>query len=215
MSTKYDSITSGEVLLESRRPDSDKHEWEEADSSSMIYGTAEGLTANSSHTPHSSTHSLSVEDNHAVVTSDSQSREEVPRSSSPLPENVKPGIPESGEFLLEDPEDPLSDDEDPQLPPPSSGIQTLLTSESAAQAEEVPLTHPLASHPIPLPSPNVNKAIPPPPPSESDDEALEVFLPGLILPTMFLPIPNVRRSFSFQLIWWLPRHLMYSSRNLD
>ncbi|KAF5387377.1 hypothetical protein D9757_005706 [Collybiopsis confluens] len=38
-------------------------------------------------------------------------------------------------------------------------------------------------------TPNVNKDMPPPP-SESEEEAPEMYLPGLVLPTMFLPIPN-------------------------
>ncbi|KAI0343024.1 hypothetical protein BDW22DRAFT_1393758 [Trametopsis cervina] len=46
----------------------------------------------------------------------------------------------------------------------------------------------------PLPSPNINKAVPPPPETASDEEDEEeppdLFLPGLIIPTMFLPIPN-------------------------
>ncbi|KAI0083930.1 hypothetical protein BDY19DRAFT_987738 [Irpex rosettiformis] len=46
----------------------------------------------------------------------------------------------------------------------------------------------------PLPSPNINKAVPPPPESLSDEddeeEPPELYLPGLIIPTMFLPIPN-------------------------
>ncbi|THV02479.1 hypothetical protein K435DRAFT_817676 [Dendrothele bispora CBS 962.96] len=43
-----------------------------------------------------------------------------------------------------------------------------------------------------LPSPNVNKDVPPPP-SESDaedEDAPEVYLPEIVIPTMFLPIPN-------------------------
>ncbi|KIY70574.1 hypothetical protein CYLTODRAFT_347478 [Cylindrobasidium torrendii FP15055 ss-10] len=50
--------------------------------------------------------------------------------------------------------------------------------------------------PEPEPStPNVNKAVPPPPPvlgddSEEEEETPDLYLPGLVLPTMFLPIPN-------------------------
>ncbi|KAG1740064.1 hypothetical protein EDB19DRAFT_1895431 [Suillus lakei] len=39
-------------------------------------------------------------------------------------------------------------------------------------------------------SPNVNKDVPPPPVSEAESEAPELYLPGLTMPTMFLPIPN-------------------------
>ncbi|KAF5350206.1 hypothetical protein D9758_007846 [Tetrapyrgos nigripes] len=52
------------------------------------------------------------------------------------------------------------------------------------------LASPLLASPS-LPSPNLNKDVPPPP-SESDgeEEAHDVYLPELVIPTMFLPIPN-------------------------
>jgi hypothetical protein len=68
------------------------------------------------------------------------------------------------------------------------------------------------SQPNLLLSPNINKDVPPPPSDseEEEEEVPDVHLPGLVLPTMFLPIPNVRRFFlSNQLTWWLPRSLMY------
>ncbi|TDL23637.1 hypothetical protein BD410DRAFT_720445 [Rickenella mellea] len=42
------------------------------------------------------------------------------------------------------------------------------------------------------PPSDLNKAVPPPPPpdSDSDDELHDLYMPGLIVPTMFLPIPN-------------------------
>lgn len=52
-------------------------------------------------------------------------------------------------------------------------------------------------------SPNINKSVPPTPlpqasddDDEDEDEAPEFYLPGLTLPTMFLPIPNVRYPVS-------------------
>ncbi|KAJ2919555.1 hypothetical protein MD484_g859, partial [Candolleomyces efflorescens] len=42
-------------------------------------------------------------------------------------------------------------------------------------------------------TPNVNKDVPPPPISDSDDDEDDIpdlYLPGLVIPTMFLPIPN-------------------------
>lgn len=60
-------------------------------------------------------------------------------------------------------------------------------------------------------SPNVNKDVPPPPVSDAESEAPELYLPGLTMPTMFLPIPNVRLSLSYTLTWWFHRRppLMY------
>ena len=54
---------------------------------------------------------------------------------------------------------------------------------------------------------------PPPPAAEEDDEdeedSPELYLPGLVLPTMFLPIPNVGSSPFSMLTWWLPGHHVY------
>lgn len=71
------------------------------------------------------------------------------------------------------------------------------------------LTSPAPSEPLVLSPLNLNKDVPPPPSGEEEEEEEEpdLFLPGLIIPTMFLPIPNVRRSFysSNMLLWWLPK----------
>jgi hypothetical protein len=51
-----------------------------------------------------------------------------------------------------------------------------------------------------------DKPVPAPPPvsdTESESEAPAVYLPQLVMPTMFLPIPNVR--ISSPLTWWLTR----------
>ncbi|KIK50603.1 hypothetical protein GYMLUDRAFT_234560 [Collybiopsis luxurians FD-317 M1] len=37
---------------------------------------------------------------------------------------------------------------------------------------------------------NLNKDVPPPPSESEEEDAPEIYLPGLVLPTMFLPIPN-------------------------
>lgn len=48
---------------------------------------------------------------------------------------------------------------------------------------------------IPVSSPtriqNLNKDVPPPPSDSEVEDAPEIYQPGLVLPTMFLPIPNV------------------------
>lgn len=81
--------------------------------------------------------------------------------------------------------------------------------EEIALAQSALLT-PSEAPPL-IPSPNVNKDVPPPPVSDTESEAPELYLPGLTMPTMFLPIPNVRLSLSYTLTWWFHRRppLMY------
>ncbi|KAF8892259.1 hypothetical protein BD779DRAFT_1610380 [Infundibulicybe gibba] len=66
---------------------------------------------------------------------------------------------------------------------------------SIVPVHEIPLTVPSPSPGAPLSPtfPNMNKDVPPPPQSDSDHDdvaAPDLYLPGLVLPTMFLPIPN-------------------------
>jgi len=65
--------------------------------------------------------------------------------------------------------------------------------------------------------PNVDKDVPPSPHEEpaqqigeGKEEVPDFFLPGLITPTMLLPIPNVRSSFfsSNLLLWWLSKSFL-------
>jgi len=94
-------------------------------------------------------------------------------------------------FLIDDPDD--SEPATPMPPPKEEGPS------------------PSPSHELPLEAMDVNKPVPPPPAasapapavvsgSDSEPELPVLFLPQLILPTMFLPIPNVR--LSFHLLWW-------------
>lgn len=126
-------------------------------------------------------------------------------------------------FLEDVPEDsPTS-----EVPPeelaeeqPAGGLSVDETAQSLAAAEEVALAQsppPTAPTEVPNTAFDLNKAVPPPPPAaaaEEDDEdeedSPELYLPGLVLPTMFLPIPNVG-SLSFSMLtWWLPgRHVYY------
>lgn len=133
---------------------------------------------------------------------------EEPMFTSPPPPLVEPDVPDP--FLVDDPENPMSDDEEIPIPDVSESQQSI------TPAEDIPLTRPSSSPPstAPLPSANLNKAVPPPPESDDEEdeeeEAPEIYLPSLIIPTMFLPIPNVRPCFSHSyLTWWLPRSLMY------
>ncbi|KAI0741612.1 hypothetical protein C8Q80DRAFT_1110193 [Daedaleopsis nitida] len=75
----------------------------------------------------------------------------------------------------------------------SVASESMVQSMLVPAAEEIPLAPPQAAIPTPR-SPNFNKSVPPTPtlPSEDEDEddVPELYLPGLTLPTMFLPIPN-------------------------
>jgi hypothetical protein len=156
-----------------------------------------------------------------------------PRQSYPLPEPpVDEEVPSNSEsvftnpptvfveaetpdpFLIDEEGDALSEDED------SSAAVSQLT---VSPAHDVPLDLPPASSPEPdsaprqaptSPLPNLNKDVPPPPSSESEqeDEIPDLYVPMLIMPTMFLPIPNVRLPlFAITLTWWLCRNSMYST----
>jgi len=112
-------------------------------------------------------------------------------------------------FLIDDSDDPLSDPGSP--PPPPAPVPTL---DSIPLPTQVPPPEPvvlppappeLAPPPVPE-SPVLDKPVPPLPvvsDTESEPEAPAVHLPQLVLPTMFLPIPNVR--ISSHLTWWLTR----------
>lgn len=117
-------------------------------------------------------------------------------------------------FLVDDEGDALSSEEG-SLSASASRQSALPTTAAhdvslSISPSPSPLPADLSSKPLPTPmNPNVNKDVPPPPVSDDDedeDEAPELYLPGLVIPTMFLPIPNVRRSFpSNHLTWWLSR----------
>jgi hypothetical protein len=113
-------------------------------------------------------------------------------------------------FLVDDPEDPLSD---PGSPPPAAVLPLhpgFLVPE-ASLSESVTLSPAPSSEPSlpaePAPqAPSVDKPIPALPvvsDTESEQEAPAVHLPQLVMPTMFLPIPNVR--INSYLTWWLTR----------
>lgn len=143
--------------------------------------------------------------------------EEVPSNSEsmftiPPTVFVEPETPDP--FLIDEEGDALSEDED------SSAAVSQLT---VSPAHDVPLDLPPPSSPEPdnsiqrqaltSPLPNLNKDVPPPPSSESEqEEILDVYVPTLIMPTMFLPIPNVRLPlFTNTLTWWLCRNSMYNT----
>ncbi len=138
-----------------------------------------------------------------------------PQVTMPTPEPyVAPSSPQPPEYgeqeQVPDPflvDDPLSDPEPPaQEPAPSPPDAT--PSELVALSPVAPEL-PLPPENVPAPPPIEDKPVPAPPPppvvsdTESESEAPAVYLPQLVLPTMFLPIPNVR--ISSHLTWWLTR----------
>lgn len=147
----------------------------------------------------------------------------------PLPQEDSVSRPSQLQTLPEDGGeglDTLSPVLEPEVPDPfivedsegasSEGEVALSEGEGASPAvEEIALAQSAALSqsevPPSLPSPNVNKDVPPPPASDAESEAPELYLPGLTMPTMFLPIPNVRLSLSYTLTWWFHQRppLMY------
>ncbi|CAK5267692.1 unnamed protein product [Mycena citricolor] len=109
--------------------------------------------------------------------------------ASPPTAFVEPEVPDP--FLIDD------DDEDESGDEGDEGGRVALTPTESQATIAIALTQEASvlppSAPVPLASPNLNKAMPPPPPPESDsdeEDAPEIYLPGLCIPTMFLPIPN-------------------------
>ncbi|KAJ7429883.1 hypothetical protein B0H11DRAFT_1981672 [Mycena galericulata] len=103
---------------------------------------------------------------------------EEPMFTSPPTVYIEPEVPDP--FLIDDEDD--SDEENAVTP----------TESQQHDLAQIPLA-PSSPNPFtsPLQSPNRNKEVPPPPLSDSDEEeAPELYLPGLCIPTMFLPIPN-------------------------
>ncbi|KAJ7180722.1 hypothetical protein C8R46DRAFT_1070393 [Mycena filopes] len=96
---------------------------------------------------------------------------------------VEPDVPNP--FLIDD-EDEESDEEAAATPTESQHT-------FVPPADEVPLAPPSPNpfgSPIQSPIANRNKDVPPPPSDSDEEDAPELYLPGLCIPTMFLPIPN-------------------------
>ena len=111
---------------------------------------------------------------------------------------IEPDVPDP--FVVDDgsaDSDSSSEHPDPEEDKETSdGSLSPVAEDNIALAQSVMLETPAeVGTDKPLPSPNIEKAVPPPPESISDEEdeeePPELFLPGLIIPTMFLPIPNV------------------------
>lgn len=126
----------------------------------------------------------------------------LPELPSVPPEHVEPEVPDP--FLVDDSDsdDQLSEEEVDTKETPQSIAVEISLAQSSESAPVTPLT------------PNVNKAVPPPPESddEEEEEAPDLYLPGLVIPTMFLPIPNVRHFPCSHLIWWLSPKKLFKFR---
>jgi hypothetical protein len=186
----------------------------------------------STHSKHSSTSTSTSASSTAPTTPDELPHAPVPIIIIPMAD-TNPRLPpaivsdvtppvehkkDSSDPFFDDEEgDALSAEEEEGQESPS--MQQSITS--SAHDVDVSLASPL---PIQSPLPNLNKDVPPPPPEEpapqpeeeaeeedEEDAAPDIYLPALIVPSMFLPIPNVRRAFSHNLLtWWLSRDLMYN-----
>lgn len=125
---------------------------------------------------------------------------EIPREDPLVSPPAPVGEPEVPNPFIEDP-DAHSSSEDASVT--SEEPRTGLVVEAAASEIELAPTEPTPA------TPNVNKAMPPTPALPSDDEdeedVPELYLPGLTLPTMFLPIPNVRYPLFSSLTWWFSK----------
>ncbi|KDR80719.1 hypothetical protein GALMADRAFT_91300 [Galerina marginata CBS 339.88] len=115
--------------------------------------------------------------------------------TSPPTVYVEPETPDP--FLIDEEGDALSEDDEGQ-----QDSSAAVSQYTVSPAHNVPLDLPPSTSPEPdtaqrqpptSPLPNLNKDVPPPPSSESEQEEEEVpdiYVPTLIVPTMFLPIPN-------------------------
>ncbi|KAI8996438.1 hypothetical protein BD414DRAFT_409004 [Trametes punicea] len=116
---------------------------------------------------------------------------ELPRAEPLVSPPAPAGEPEVPDPFLREPEDTYEDQASA-----SDGAAEGISSPSALPAaEEIMLAPAQPSAPSAPRSPGLNKSVPPTPsPAASDEEdeedVPELFLVGLVLPTMFLPIPN-------------------------
>jgi len=139
----------------------------------------------------------------------SELEERDPAAVSPPPDVIEPEVP--------DPFDHESIAEEDN----STDVHPSQTVQSPTAAEEIPLGQsPSESASTPPSSPSTvepEHPLPPLPPpqdkpsadsDDSDEETLDLYIPALTNPTMFLPIPNVRLSLFNPLTWWLSKSLI-------
>ncbi|KAG1860691.1 hypothetical protein DFJ58DRAFT_715561 [Suillus subalutaceus] len=143
-------------------------------SQSSLYASAKSMHMDSIDRPLHLLQTLPEDSGEGPGTPSQMSEHEVP----------DPFIVEGSEGALSEGEDASSDVEgaspEGESVPPADEEIALAQSTLLTPSEVPPL----------IPSPNVNKDVPPPPASDAESEAPELYLPGLTMPTMFLPIPN-------------------------
>ena len=137
-----------------------------------------------------------------------------------------PPSPHSSPAPIMDPVDPIQPLTDPQEDDACLHDDEHVTSDdsavpSSSTSVQPPVTADISST-IPPPDRTVQPSLELPPPSpptpgppgpDSDDEEVEMrdlYIPALIAPARFLPIPNLRLSYFFKpvLTWWLSKDVL-------
>ena len=176
-----------------------------------------------------------VEESESHVAEDLSTSEVVEDQGTLIsPPVLEPEVPDP--FLVDDPDDAVSEEEEEEqsesLPVDDEDNDSTPADEIAlaqSVAELPPPTTPASAltstdaHPLSSPL-HVNKPVPPAPTSEAaaptsdasssseEDEPPTLYISGLTVPTMFLPIPNVRISICYPLTWWLrPRSTLLTA----
>ena len=108
--------------------------------------------------------------------------------------------------------DPFLHDDD-QSPSDDSTVSSSSGHLQIPATTDIALTTPPPDRTVqltPAQLPPSASAAPGPDSDEDDEEMPDLYIPALIAPTMFLPIPNVRLSYFFKpvLIWWLSKDIM-------
>ena len=148
--------------------------------------------------------------------------ETVSEISDPLLPPLPPS-PISPPSPIMEPVDPVQPPENPQEVDPffhddehSSSDDSTVSSSGRLQVPattDIALTAPPPDRTVqPSPAlPPIPSASAPGPDSDDDEEEMpDLYIPALIAPTMFLPIPNVRFSYFFKpvLTWWLSKGVL-------
>ncbi|KAI0075299.1 hypothetical protein K474DRAFT_1428020 [Panus rudis PR-1116 ss-1] len=210
--SSYSTVRSADTAATSLRDEQSVHEKEASEGHGLqdepiAEEAAEGVFEQPSPVPES-----------VPEPSDEQVAEESSMGEERPEPVAEPEVPDP--FLVDDPEQPLSSEEEEEESLAVSSGDDDTPADEIALAQSTILETPVATA-------SVNKPVPPTPSpeppvssqqssrddessssSEEEDSAPDLFLPSLILPTMFLALPNVRIClpvFASPLTWWLTR----------